>query len=547
MRLRQKPTGETGKIVSARKETPAGLEHWPDDIWSDYPFAYVRLTTLRVAREIHLLFGCVEMLPREIQPLPDYYAPRLKLRRGATATSSLTVLTLEAALRWYEDSRSGVLAIPGTDGPARVRTACLAPEPRLGNLVVARTPTVPVSWHSGPRMHRMVPMDALPEAVTGRLAPTPDGSALHAWLIEHCFIDLVANPDCAGGLVLLAANPIVRGVSEYPLRKLPDGREVLGVKLVPRSGSSLDTIRVRLSELRPDGHSLMQEVSLDPFGEAEVILPQEAQDTALEVSCTRRGLLSAPPHTGFLRSVGFEIRPVRATMSVEVPARSKRQDRSRYKVPVAASALTVASLVGRPAESGAAARLALLLGTRTAAVGRPTEEIVFGEDRQFAVSFVRSLVSHAMSRLLFVDPYFSFDDVRDFALSAWSGSCRVSILTSARAAWTKPLGHLATDKPHGELMVTDLEAINRVRTRNGLLSVNVGVMNVPGFHDRFLVVDDAVWLFGNSFRSLGDGTVSMASKVRDASILLPMLVNASTEAESFVEFWGRTKPKGGAT
>jgi hypothetical protein len=385
MRLRQKPTGETAKIVSARKETPAGLEHWPDDIWSDYPFAYVRLTTLRVAREIHLLFGCVEMLPREIQPLPDYYAPRLKLRRGATATSSLTVLTLEAALRWYEDSRSGVLAIPGTDGPARVRTACLAPEPRLGNLVVARTPTVPVSWHSGPRMHRMVPMDALPEAVTGRLAPTPDGSALHAWLIEHCFIDLVANPDCAGGLVLLAANPIVRGVSEYPLRKLPDGREVLGVKLVPRSGSSLDTIRVRLSELRPDGHSLMQEVSLDPFGEAEVILPQEAQDTALEVSCTRRGLLSAPPHTGFLRSVGFEIRPVRATMSVEVPARSKRQD------------------------------------------------------------------------------------------------------------------------------------------------------------------DDAVWLFGNSFRSLGDGTVSMASKVRDASILLPMLVNASTEAESFVEFWGRTKPKGGAT
>jgi hypothetical protein len=36
----------------------------------------------------------------------------------------------------------------------------------------------------------------------------------------------------------------------------------------------------------------------------------------------------------------------------------------------------------------------------------------------------------------------------------------------------------------------------------------------------------------------------MASKVRDASILLPMLVNASTEAEPFTGFWGRIKPKG---
>jgi hypothetical protein len=120
-------------------------------------------------------------------------------------------------------------------------------------------------------------MDALPEAVTGMLTPTPDGSDLRAWLIEYCFIDLVANPDCAGGLVLVAANPIVRNVSHYPLRKLPDGREVLGVRLVPRSCCSLDTIRVRFSELRPDGHSRMEKIPLDPLGEAEVILPQDAE------------------------------------------------------------------------------------------------------------------------------------------------------------------------------------------------------------------------------------------------------------------------------
>jgi hypothetical protein len=39
----------------------------------------------------------------------------------------------------------------------------------------------------------------------------------------------------------------------------------------------------------------------------------------------------------------------------------------------------------------------------------------------------------------------------------------VSILTSERAAWTRPSGHLAAGKPRGDLMVADLDAVNRVR------------------------------------------------------------------------------------
>ena len=219
---------------TARQCSPAYLEHWSDEIWSDYPAAYVRMTTLRVDASLHLLFGCVELLPAESAVLPAYNAPRLALPRGATAMSSLTVLSSDAALRWYENALSGKVGIPGRDGPANICTVRLAPEPRLGDLVVARTSTVPVSWTSGPRMHRMVPMEALPEEMAALLTPTSCRPELRDWMLEHCLIDLAAHPDCAGGLVLLAANPIIRHVSEYPLRKLPDGREVLGIRLVPR-------------------------------------------------------------------------------------------------------------------------------------------------------------------------------------------------------------------------------------------------------------------------------------------------------------------------
>ena len=146
--------------VSPRDErSRAGLEHWPAEVWSDYAAAYVRLTTLRTDGDHHLLFGCVELLPREIAPLPSHRAPRLSLPRGASAMSSLTVLTPEAALQWYEGALSGMVALPGVDAPPTIRAVRLAAEPRLGDLVGARVATVPVGWQTGPRMHRLVPME----------------------------------------------------------------------------------------------------------------------------------------------------------------------------------------------------------------------------------------------------------------------------------------------------------------------------------------------------------------------------------------------------
>ena len=527
--------------VSPRDErSRAGLEHWPAEVWSDYAAAYVRLTTLRSDGDHHLLFGCVELLPREIAPSPSHRAPRLSLPRGASAMSSLTVLTPEAALQWYEGALSGMVALPGVDAPPTIRAVRLAAEPRLGDLVVARVATVPVGWQTGPRMHRLVPMEELPEPVHAALDGTRGRTPLGDWLVEHCFVDLTTHPDCAGGLVLLAANPVLRSASEYPLRKLPDGREVLGIRLVPRAGQSLDTLSVRLSEMRPDGPVSTLEVELDGLGEGKVILPQEARETALEVSCSRRGLLHAPPRTGFLRSVVHQIRPVRSTMSVEIPARSKSRPASRYEVPIADAGLTVASRVGSPAELGASARLDALLALRAKPLDRDAEQILFGGDRRSAVEFVRGLVSHAVSRVIFIDSYFSFDDIREFALSAWSGSCDVAVLTSTLVGWTGRIEHLAGSKLHGDLMIADLTEINGVRNCVGHSSIQVGIMGSAGFHDRFLVVDESVWHFGDSFRSLGNA-VSMASRVRDLPSLLPMLLSAHQQAVPFAEYWTSVK------
>ena len=211
---------------------PLGLEHWPTVVWADYGDAHVRLATVRVEGVLHLLFGCVELLPTEIVPLPAHHAPRLKLPGGATAMVSLTTLPAEDAVRWYESALNGAVSLPGDSGAVRARVGPLSPEPRLGTFVVATTPTVALSLGSQPRMHRMVPREGMPNPVP-RLVGTPDEeTTLRVWVRETCFVDLATMPDCLGALVLLAPNPLLRGVVDWPVRRTESGGEVIAVRLL---------------------------------------------------------------------------------------------------------------------------------------------------------------------------------------------------------------------------------------------------------------------------------------------------------------------------
>ena len=530
--------------VTHHPTPPAGLEHWPDEIWQDYKDAYIRLTTLHVEQRTHLLFACVELLPRETPTIPGYNTPRLKLRGGASARSSLRLLALADALRWYEESLQGSLPIPGCGQERPVSTIRLSPEPRLGELVIARIPTLPLRSCAGLRMHRMVPMEALPSSVSQQLAGQPAEKKLRPWLIEHCFFDLLACPDCIGGLVILADNPVLRAVSHYPLHTSTDGREIMHVRAIPRTGHSLDTIRLRLNELRPDGHSVAADVTLDALGEADVSLPQKACKTSLEVRCTRRGLLSSPPYTPFLRAASFEIRPVRGRIAIEVPARKAGRASSRYEIEMTDQNLVVPVLVGESEVSSAPPRLTLLLNSRSVPTGIPVEEVIFRDDRPFAVSFVRGLAANAINRILFVDPYFSFEDIREFALASKPRTLPIEILTGASANWTEQLKHSGSAASHGELMLADLKKINEFQLNWGLPAVNVSVMSNLVIHDRFLVVDNTVWQFGNSFRSLGTGPISTAVKIRQPSLLFTTLDEVIQKADNFQSYWDKVKNKG---
>src|ERR1700677_596 len=134
---------------------------WANLVAGDYSVGVIRLVTLVRARVNHLLFASVELLPAEmpVPPRPpgggwsqNFAANRICLSR--------TVLPLTDAITWYEALKRDQGVVPGTD--FSVTTARLAPEPDYdGFTVPSEPPPFSPAWHGRPRLHHLVPMEAL--------------------------------------------------------------------------------------------------------------------------------------------------------------------------------------------------------------------------------------------------------------------------------------------------------------------------------------------------------------------------------------------------
>jgi len=150
-----------------------------------------------------------------------------------------------------------------------------------------------------------------------------------------------------------------------------------------------------------------------------------------------------------------------------------------------------------------------------------------------ARNFVRGLISKARERVWVIDPYFSTVDLFRFALAATSPAVEVVIATSAEHLQGDD--SIAEHVEAGEVLMKNLEQFKNdytftVRVLNGSRSP---------IHDRFLVIDAAVWFVGNSLNSLGK-RAGMMIKLPDPSQMLGRLEdivkgNRSKELGAWVE------------
>ena len=505
--------------------TGGSMERW-HHLLTDYPEAVVRVASLRADKEQHLLFGWIELYPFDMTAPVGWRAGArpwpVPGHDGWTCAFSATKLPSVEALRWYGEARQGILNIAlQAPRPVLARPIPFAPEPAPGRFAVAVDAPFAMPWHDGPRIHRLVPLQKPSRAVC-RLERS---ELARRWLKRHLGFDPFLADEWLGGLALVAPNPICASVALFRGARTQEGHEDLTLQIVPRRSparnADLTSLSLYVAERRIRSWTDLRTVPVDASGCANLPFPQPTGAVGYALVCRDRGLLrfSEPGH--WIDQLALNFAFGSRTAKVEVPAGGRRKPAQAYSVMQVAE--DRASTVGEPAEDRARDRLVRLTARRRqrerlavapqklfgALPGdQPPTKAQIEAKMQEAQDFIVSLVQQARRRLIFVDPFFGMRDMRNFALRNMNAGVTSRILTGLTALKSTVGEVPGFQVQQGIAFAADLKGLaTQLGSRTPQVRVMPGVLGRDDrsiIHDRYLIIDDAVWHCGPSFNEIGE-------------------------------------------
>lgn len=512
----------------------------------DYEMAIVHLAWDRRGREERtLLFAFVELIPTEIPPpVDDYDAkdPRFSQRLGGQSDHVVyvrhAVVPAREALGWYLGCRRGLAVLPGKDGrlPAPeaagatvLRLSDLGEEPAWPTLVCAAddSDAIPFApdWAECPRTHHLLP---LAEINLGGLWSKPEMERAERWLSDHLHFSLEEYPEYWGSVHLVAPNPVYRELHTRLQPRTPPAESVL-VRFEPRAGKRVEGLSLafrggdsagKLYAYNVPVHSALMRMNF----------PGGAHAVQKDVIDPVRGMLrSSNRMSAFVTSIKIDMH-VASTVEVQGPTpettytvmRSGPAERlGTGKTPKLASAEM------RMGEAHARRR-------KRAAARRQNQRWFRGEQEE-AVDVLRGLIHEARREVLLVDPYFGGVELVKFMLAVGREDIPVRVLSSAEVL--KEVRALeGASREAGEHL---LDVLSQLRSHQRMNPFEIKVLTGkrPAVHDRFLVVDERIWLLGSSLNEFGSRGTMMVS-LPDPDPVREQLTKAwndAVELEAWVE------------
>jgi hypothetical protein len=498
------------------QDEPSGPADPLQDLSADYHHGILHLAFERDRKtgQGTLLFAFVEMIPAEIPPPIDDFDPKASHCScplpGGKYHLYVRHLPVPAriALDWYLACRDGVAVLPEVDGSLPERNAAGAkllglarlgeepPWPTLNSAGEDREalPFCP-DWLEYPRTHHLFPLAAV-ESV--KRWTEKERIAATAWLATMLYFNFDDYPEYWGSIHLVAANPVYRDLSCHR-QKGSGAAESAVFRFLPRADHVVDGLELHLHEEEPWGTTALPHVRIKATI-VRINFSREMNSVRTDVVDSRRGILSSAHQSyPFRRSFSIGIADAH-TLIVRRGQESFTVDR------VGAPETVSIGADYRPAPS----RLRMLdahYARRTRRLAASLGQRWFQGQREEARTVLRCLLNEASTRVLFIDPYFAAEEMADFALAVGRVDLPIQILSSAmhlRKSFEK------NDVEHGDRLLKMVEQLRSMNTMNPF-EIRVLPGKASQIHDRFLLVDQRIWLLGSSLNEFGSrGTMMVA-------------------------------------
>jgi hypothetical protein len=146
--------------------------------------------------------------------------------------------------------------------------------------------------------------------------------------------------------------------------------------------------------------------------------------------------------------------------------------------------------------------------------------------REEAMRFIQGELRRAKSKVMIADPYLAGLQLGQFLYAVNPETTSVTLLTSGLAFKSKEQEPSKTDD--FSLRLAQLEKGAKVTAKAYVLPSSI-------LHDRFLVIDDAVWFLGNSLNTLGD-KASLIVKLPSPDEVIDQLERMLKQSISFDDY-----------
>ncbi|MGB1109677.1 MAG: VPA1262 family N-terminal domain-containing protein [Gammaproteobacteria bacterium] len=257
---------------------------------------------------------------------------------------------------------------------------------------------------------------------------------------------------------------------------------------------------------------------------------------ALAMVCPQRGILGWHEPLSFLRSIHINQSVTKRTELIEVPKRGQKVAAYRYQsqqVSTPNEYIVPTSASRARTEQEQLRILAAMRGIRrqTEKARKPTAptEYWFDQDsRDQAVQVIRGLIQRARERVWLIDPYITDRVLYEFGLAVQQEDADLRVLTSKKdrdSDQGPSQKHQSLHELHRRVIYFDAQGY----------SFLVRLLSDKALHDRFLVIDQQVWMAGSSFDSIGD-SAGMFVQLREPEPIIERLA-ALFESGKPLETW----------
>lgn len=321
-----------------------------------------------------------------------------------------------------------------------------------------------------------------------------------SFISQTIAVDLRHYHEFVGATILCFTNPILRRLNE---RLSSDKKSVL-LELYPRLGKKLDGLTIELTDKRPNGSGFTQ------FYRCE----QTKQLLTIPYSPYRiRTRLFHPEGDVLWDSSGHFMTGFQLNMGIMGPTRRLNVTKPDGKIETHEIQTMHYDTMGIPPTGVASPEDKLISAQRQRELDSLEANRTFvyfpPEDASVdkAKSMVRELLGQAKNECFICDPYLSASDVLEFALFVGNSALEVRLISSVKFLIQKVDND--SEITHGDNLYDVLESI---RTQDPTAKIQCRALkgrNKSPLHDRFIVVDEQVYILGSSLNEFGSRATTL--------------------------------------